>query len=212
MRIDLDWTDNSDNEDGFEVERAEGAGGAFSQIDVLGAGVTTYVDSALASETEYCYRVRAYNTVGDSDYTAEVCATTLAEPDPGECTDAGNHDDLTDTWGIDQTNADLNATWQAAQTAGCEIDPWFFGIDTGVDSDHSDLNVVEIQGFLAADPRPRRRRRSRTRHAYCRFRGRDRRQRRCCQAWRRVLRYTASKSATHLANARLTTSLRRLTK
>ena len=152
QRIDLSWADQSDDEDGFEVERAAGAGAAFVQIDVLGAGVTSYQDAALSAETEYCYRVRAYNGVCDSDYTAEVCDTTPEEPQAGECTDAGNHDDLTDSWGIDQTNADLNASWQAAQTAGCELTPWFFGLDTGVDSDHSDLNVQEIMGFIAADP------------------------------------------------------------
>lgn len=152
QRIDLSYVDNSDDEDGFEIERAEGAGGTFSQIEVTGAGITTYVDATLSAETEYCYRVRAFNSVGNSGYTAEVCATTPAEPPAGECADAGNHDDLTETWGITQIKADLNATWQATQTAGCELNPWFFGLDTGVDSDHDDLNVAEIMGHLAADP------------------------------------------------------------
>lgn len=154
QRIDLDWTDNADNEDGFEIERAIGAGGTFALIDTLGANVVSYASTALAAETEYCYRVRAYNAIGESDYTLETCSTTEAEPPPGECTDTGNHDDVSLDWGLTQVKADLNAKWQSAEDpdAGCAMEPWFFGLDSGVDSDHPDLNVVEIMGFIAADP------------------------------------------------------------
>ncbi len=152
QRIDLSWTDTSNDEDGFEVERALGVGGTFSQIAIVGANVTNYSDTGRSELTEYCYRVRAFNSAGDSGYTATSCATTPEAPPPGACSDTGNHDDLTDLWGITQVKANLNATWQATQTAGCEITPWYFGLDSGVDSDHPDLNVVEIMGFIAADP------------------------------------------------------------
>ena len=152
QRIDLSWVDESDNESGFNVERALGAGGAFTEIDIVGIDVTTYQDTGLSAESEYCYRVRAFNDQGDSDYTAEVCATTEAEPPVGACNDSGNHDSLAGLWNISQVKADLNPSWQSSQLAGCELEPWFFGIDTGVDSDHPDLNVAEIMGFLASDP------------------------------------------------------------
>ena len=129
-----------------------GAGGVFSEIDLVGADVTSYQDTGLPADTEVCYRVRAYNAAGNSDYTATSCSTTTEEPPVGNCTDTGNHDELSGLWGISQVKAHLNATWQATQTAGCEITPWFFGIDTGIDSDHPDLNAQEIMGFLAADP------------------------------------------------------------
>ena len=153
QRIDLDWTDNADNEDGYEIERAEGVGGTFSLIDTVGANVTSYSSTALAASTEYCYRVRGFNSIGNSDYTLEVCATTDAEPPPGECTDTGNHDDLTDLYGISITKADLKPKWQAAEDpdAGCAMEPWFFGLDTGVDSDHFDLNVAEIMDFTGTN-------------------------------------------------------------
>jgi hypothetical protein len=152
QRIDLDWMDNADSESGFEVERALGASGTFVQIDVLGMNVQSYQDTALDAETEYCYRVRAFNDIGDSAYTATSCSMTLEEPPVGACTDTGNHDDLGNLWGISQIKADRNATWQGTQTAGCAPSPWFFGIDTGIDSDHTDLNVAEVMGFLAANP------------------------------------------------------------
>ena len=152
QRVDLTWVDNSNDETGFEIERALGTGGTFAQIAVLGADVSSYSDTGLTEITEYCYRVRAFNDAGDSGYTATSCQTTPEEPPVGACTDSGNHDDLASLWGITQVKANLNATWLATQTVGCEITPWYFGIDSGIDSDHPDLNVIEIMGFIAADP------------------------------------------------------------
>ncbi|MDI6792084.1 MAG: PKD domain-containing protein [bacterium] len=74
-RIDLEWTDNSDNESGFKIERREGSG-ALVQITTVAANVTTYQDNALAPETTYYYRVRAYNYVGDSGYSKQAQAAT----------------------------------------------------------------------------------------------------------------------------------------
>lgn len=57
--IQLDWTDNTGDEDGFIIERKAGAG-AWSELDTVGAGVTTYHDTDITRNTEYTYRVRAY--------------------------------------------------------------------------------------------------------------------------------------------------------
>jgi hypothetical protein len=77
-QIDLAWTDNSNNEDGFAIERKTGVAGEWGQIDLVGADVTTYNDMDLDPETEYYYRVLAYNTIGDSAYSNEANATTQA--------------------------------------------------------------------------------------------------------------------------------------
>lgn len=77
--ITLSWNDNSNNEDGFKVERAANATAPFAQIAQVGANVTTYVDSAGAPGN--CYRVKAYNIAGDSGYTNVACVPTLpADP------------------------------------------------------------------------------------------------------------------------------------
>ncbi|HEX8525314.1 MAG TPA: fibronectin type III domain-containing protein [Tepidisphaeraceae bacterium] len=78
-QIVLSWTDNSNNETGFRIERATGAG-SFAAIATLGAGVTSYADNGLAASTSYNYRVMAFNAVGDSGQTNVVGATTLAQP------------------------------------------------------------------------------------------------------------------------------------
>jgi len=75
-QINLSWQDNSNNETGFKIERKTGAGGTWSEIATVGAGVRTYQNTGLAANTTYCYRVRAYNSAGNSGYSNEPCATT----------------------------------------------------------------------------------------------------------------------------------------
>ena len=76
-QLTLEWTDNSDNENGFKIERKIGVGGTFQQVATTGPNATSFADTALANGTTYCYRVRAFNTAGDSAYTNEGCGTTL---------------------------------------------------------------------------------------------------------------------------------------
>jgi len=79
-QINLTWTDNSGNETGFKVERKTGSGGSWSQIATPGANATSYNDTGLSNGTQYYYRVRATNATGDSGYSNEANATTLAPP------------------------------------------------------------------------------------------------------------------------------------
>lgn len=72
----LTWVDNAYNEDGFKVERKTGAGGTWSQVGTAGEDATSFIDSGLAELTTYYYRVRAYNSAGDSDYSNEASVTT----------------------------------------------------------------------------------------------------------------------------------------
>jgi len=76
-QINLSWLDNSSNENGFKIERAAASGGPWSQIGTAAAGAIAYVDaSGLAGSTPYWYRVRAFNTAGDSPYSNTATATT----------------------------------------------------------------------------------------------------------------------------------------
>ncbi|MDQ3686577.1 MAG: fibronectin type III domain-containing protein [Acidobacteriota bacterium] len=76
-RIDLAWTDNSNNEQGFKIERCAGPGCSnFEEIGQVGAGVTGYGDTGLTSNTTYRYRVRAYNAGGDSGPSSPANAKT----------------------------------------------------------------------------------------------------------------------------------------
>lgn len=80
--LQLTWNDNSQNEDGFQVERKLGTTGGFSFVAAVGSNITSYIDNGLADNATYCYRVAAFNSVGNSPYSDEVCGTTPATSDP----------------------------------------------------------------------------------------------------------------------------------
>ncbi len=77
-QIDLSWSDNSDNEKGFEIwSSSTGASGTFALAASVGANVTMYSATGLADGTQYCYRVRATGSSGEnSAFTTSLCATT----------------------------------------------------------------------------------------------------------------------------------------
>ncbi len=76
-QINLVWTDNATNEDGFRIERCKGSTCTnFAQIASVGANVTSYQNTGLTKGTTYRYRVRAYNAAGNSGYSNIASATT----------------------------------------------------------------------------------------------------------------------------------------
>jgi subtilisin family serine protease len=79
QRIDLTWTDNSDNESGFELQRSTDGFATFTVINV-GANVTSFQNTGLAASTTYTYRVLAKNAGGSSDFSNTATATTSAPP------------------------------------------------------------------------------------------------------------------------------------
>ena len=77
-QINLTWTDNASNEDGFRIERCAGPNCTnFSQFASVGPNVSSFANSGLAKNTTYRYRVRAYNASGNSGYSNIATAKTL---------------------------------------------------------------------------------------------------------------------------------------
>ncbi|EDY81493.1 hypothetical protein VDG1235_1111 [Verrucomicrobiia bacterium DG1235] len=64
----LNWSDNSDNEDGFEIERSI-EGGDFESLAQVAADAEDYIDTSVTEGVNYTYRVRAFNSFGFSGYT-----------------------------------------------------------------------------------------------------------------------------------------------
>jgi len=99
-QIDLSWQDNSDNEDGFRIERKTESeagesqsntylektaplrdrsietNGDWTQIATVPANQTSYSDKGLSPNTTYAYRVQAYNSAGNSSYSDEESKQT----------------------------------------------------------------------------------------------------------------------------------------
>ena len=74
-RVRLSWQDNSSDETSFHVEMRTGRG-AFAEIAVLEAGVTTTVIRGLMPHTRYAFRLRAANSAGFSPYSNVAAVET----------------------------------------------------------------------------------------------------------------------------------------
>jgi hypothetical protein len=74
-QLQLSWGDTANDETGFGIERKAGTTGTYNQIATVAANVLTYTDPSLTNGTTYCYRVYAFNTVGNSPYSPEACGT-----------------------------------------------------------------------------------------------------------------------------------------
>ena len=79
-QINLSWTDNSNNETGFKVERSPDGSTGWTEIATPTANTTTYQNTGLTASTTYYYRVRAYNGSGNSGYSNTANATTQGIP------------------------------------------------------------------------------------------------------------------------------------
>jgi hypothetical protein len=76
-KVALNWTNNASNATGVVVERAIGSG-AFSELAVLAATDTSYIDQSVLPGA-YSYRVHAVNAVGPSA-NAGPATVTVAQP------------------------------------------------------------------------------------------------------------------------------------
>jgi len=77
------WQDNSPNETGFKIERFTSATGVWTEIATVGANVTLSKIGKTGNFTTG-YRVRAFNSAGNSAYSNATCECTFifltAEP------------------------------------------------------------------------------------------------------------------------------------
>ncbi|MCS7202049.1 MAG: fibronectin type III domain-containing protein [Dictyoglomus sp.] len=79
--VNLEWKDNSNNEEGFKIERKK-EGEDWIEIKIVSANVTSYIDTGLTPKTKYFYRIKAFNSAGSSAYSNEAEVTTLPPPLP----------------------------------------------------------------------------------------------------------------------------------
>ncbi|MDM5177934.1 DNRLRE domain-containing protein [Massilia sp. DJPM01] len=75
--INVTWTDNANNETGFDIERSTDNVN-WAALPAVGSNIQSYGNTGLAASTSYSYRVRAKNSAGNSPYSNVANATTLA--------------------------------------------------------------------------------------------------------------------------------------
>lgn len=67
-KINLTWTDNSNNEKSFELYRSTDPLNGFITIGVLPANSTSFADTIVEPSTTYYYKIRAINQYGESPF------------------------------------------------------------------------------------------------------------------------------------------------
>ena len=68
-RINLFWIDNSDYEEGFNIEKSSDGGSNWGLLASVGQDVNLYLDTGLIPYSVYHYRVYAFNSLGNSSYS-----------------------------------------------------------------------------------------------------------------------------------------------
>ena len=75
-QINLSWTDKSNNETGFKIERKTGTG-SYVIVGTIDSNLSTFTNTELVPNTTYTYRVSSFNTFGNSStYSNEISLTT----------------------------------------------------------------------------------------------------------------------------------------
>lgn len=77
----LTWTDNSDDEISFVLERLDPGMTDFVVVtDIIGQNETEYTDTGLEPETLYTYRIKSRSILSDSEYsnTASIATTMIS--------------------------------------------------------------------------------------------------------------------------------------
>lgn len=84
----ITWTDYSQSEDGFIIERApkpatgSAPAASFKEIARVAVNVARHVDEGLPYATAFSYRIRAFSTAGVSEPSNVSTETTAARPIP----------------------------------------------------------------------------------------------------------------------------------
>ncbi|WP_368293240.1 cell wall-binding repeat-containing protein [Dehalobacter sp. TBBPA1] len=76
IEIDLDW-DAVTDATGYYVYRATSSTGTYTKIDTV--QTSSYTDDGLTAGKTYYYKVKAYNSYGESDYSTRAYDTTDAD-------------------------------------------------------------------------------------------------------------------------------------
>lgn len=82
-RLEVTWTDNATDEDGYLVERKIDRTGPYLPLATLAPNTVTYVDTSVEMGVTYCYRVKAFKASSHSEPSNEACATPKPSPASG---------------------------------------------------------------------------------------------------------------------------------
>jgi len=82
--LQISWTDSCSFEIGYRIERNDGSG--YMLVAEIGTDLTTYTDEGLTYGQSYIYRVKAFTSYNESDYSNESNAIVMIIPAPTNLT------------------------------------------------------------------------------------------------------------------------------
>lgn len=153
--IELSWSDVAD-EIGFEVWRAVGGCAEvgpeeFVLVDSVDDGVTSYTDSnygdGLTQEQAYCYKVRAFSTDGDSEFSNSAEATEGVIPRLQGDVDCDGDIDSVDALKQQRFVVGLSVSQaESCPDIGSEFASLFGDVDC--DGDVDSVDALKVQRFV----------------------------------------------------------------
>ncbi len=80
FKVSIGWKDNSIKESGYIIERSVASPIDYSVLDTIAADNISYVDSIFTNNKAYVYRVKAFNSNGESPYSNVLNVHTRTLP------------------------------------------------------------------------------------------------------------------------------------
>ena len=123
-RINLTWTDNATNENGFVIQRSSDGGVTFTQIGTAPArnntGNVTFADPTVVLGNTYTYRVAAMNGAGLSAFATSASIAVAVPPAPTSVTaasgTAGGQRTAGLNWTVVPGATSYSVLWSDSQT------------------------------------------------------------------------------------------------
>ncbi|MBI5381039.1 MAG: N-acetylmuramoyl-L-alanine amidase [Opitutae bacterium] len=112
----LKWTDNSDNETGFRIERKIDGATTWSTLATVATNITSYSDTTALGGRTYLYRVQAFNTTGNSPLYSNEAAGATTPPPALVLSDASQLFPAARDWG-----QEISVTFLVADQAGTPV-------------------------------------------------------------------------------------------
>ncbi|MBI4712424.1 MAG: fibronectin type III domain-containing protein [Planctomycetes bacterium] len=146
FRLDLGWTDNSNSEDGYKIERKSNENPAYAQITIvptpaISGGISTdntvtYSDTTVIDGMTYYYQVRAYNATGDSNYSNEASLSIAVNAPTGLIAST-----------VSSTQTNLAWTDNSSNEAGFKIERKDSGAYAQIDTTGADITSYANTGL-----------------------------------------------------------------
>ena len=145
ITVDLSWTDNSANENTFEIQRSPNgcAGGGWTTVGSVLFDVTTYQDMGATPVIANGYQVRAVNTFGGSAWSNCVTATPPAIGAPSGLTATYVPTTQINLAWTDNSIYETSFTVQRKTSNVCDNNGWTTVATAAANaSGYSDINLI----------------------------------------------------------------------